>query len=81
MGSLKGSGDIGDNADVVICVYRPGLYNSDIDLTTAEIIVDKNKDGPTGRIMAKFVADQMRFEIANNSDEFTDDIPSDGRNA
>jgi replicative DNA helicase len=79
MGTLKGSGDIGDNADVVILVYRRGLYDNEYPNTKAEIIVDKNKDGPTGTIQAKFIPDQMKF-VSDDQGEFYDDEVMDKRN-
>ena len=66
------SGAIEQDADVVIFVHRPETYNikevRDVDGTTidaegiAEIIIGKQRNGPTGQALLTFVKDYAGFE-------------------
>ena len=54
LADLRESGDIEQDADVVALIYREGYYRRDRDgggesePETAEVIVAKNRNGPTG---------------------------------
>ena len=63
LSDLRESGAIEQDADVVIFLYRPWVYSQeDEDEGKAEIIVAKQRNGPTGVIQATFLNRFARFE-------------------
>jgi replicative DNA helicase len=66
LGDLRESGALEQDADVVIFLYRPGLYNPEEQDETfqsqAEVIVGKQRNGPTGSLDLVFVRRYARFE-------------------
>ena len=80
LSDLRESGSIEQDADVVIFLYRPEVYNlTDKDGNSlegiAEVIVAKHRNGPIGDEKLKFVKDYARFE---NLDLFHDDYVPEG---
>jgi replicative DNA helicase len=66
LADLRESGSIEQDADVVCFVYREEYYNPDkVDVQgKAEIIIGKQRNGPTGRIPLTFINEFMSFENA-----------------
>lgn len=63
MGDLKDSGAIEQEADVITMLYRDEVYNQATqDAGIAELNVEKNRHGPTGRVTVTWAAESMRFE-------------------
>ncbi|MFQ6611776.1 MAG: replicative DNA helicase [Fidelibacterota bacterium] len=63
LSDLRESGAIEQDADVVIFLYRPWVYNQqEEDRGKAEIIVAKQRNGPTDRINVTFIDRFARFE-------------------
>ena len=64
MGDLRESGSIEQDADAIMLVYREDYYFPDrVDVKgKAEIIVAKNRNGPTGTVELNFHANMMRFD-------------------
>jgi len=61
MSDLKESGDIEQDADVVLALYREGYYEADADQTLAEVLVLKNRHGSMGTANARWIGAQTRF--------------------
>ena len=56
------SGAIEQDADVVMFIYRDEVYNSDsADRGTAEVLVAKHRNGPTGAAHLAFIANYAKF--------------------
>jgi len=64
MGDLRESGSIEQDADAVLLLYREEYYNKEkLEARgKAELIVAKNRSGPTGTIDLFFFPHMMRFE-------------------
>ena len=64
--------EIEQDADVVIFLYRPWVYSQeDEDEGKANIIIAKQRNGPTGNIQATFISKYARFEnLAFSEDPF-----------
>jgi replicative DNA helicase len=64
LSDLRESGSIEQDADVVILLYRPDYYEQDSDKHTheAQLLVAKNRCGPTGYVRLHFEAKYTRFD-------------------
>jgi replicative DNA helicase len=63
LSDLRESGAIEQDADVICLLYRPHYYTRDeTDLRRAEVIVAKQRNGPTGSVHLHFFAECMRFD-------------------
>lgn len=61
LSDLRESGAIEQDSDMVMFLYRSDYYREDDRPGIAEVILAKNRNGPTGKIELKFVKDQTRF--------------------
>ncbi len=63
LSDLRESGAIEQDADLVISLYREFYYTgAPEDEGIAEIIVNKQRRGPTGKIKLTFISEYTRFE-------------------
>ena len=64
LSDLRESGALEQDADVVVLIYREDVYNRDPnspDAGTAELILAKQRNGPTGMVRLAFLREQTRF--------------------
>lgn len=83
LSDLRESGSIEQDADVVLFLYRPEMYqiqtfgSGDMQGEStegiAEVIVGKQRNGPTGEVKLKFIKDYARFE---NLERFRQQLPA-----
>jgi replicative DNA helicase len=64
LSDLRDSGALEQDADVVIFIHRPEYYDRDDESIRgqAEIILAKNRNGPTGAVKLRFASEYTRFD-------------------
>jgi replicative DNA helicase len=63
LADLRESGSIEQDADVVLFIYRDEVYNSEsVDRGTAEIVIAKHRNGPTGKARLSFMPHYAKFD-------------------
>ncbi len=63
MADLRESGSLEQDADVVLLLHRPSYYlDSQTEDTSAELIIAKQRNGPTGKVNLAFLRQFLRFE-------------------
>jgi len=72
MSDLRESGNIEQDADVVMLLHREDYYHNEPDYeqsNVAEVIVAKQRNGPTGTISLMWHKQWTRFETLSHAPE------------
>lgn len=73
MTDLKETGKLEENADLILCPYRPEMYSKNRDKEelrgVAEIVIPKQRNGPIGSVPLTFIGGMSMFESATNERE------------
>ncbi len=62
MSDLRESGAIEQDADVIMLLHRPSYYDPNEEPNVAEVIIAKQRNGPTGTIKLHFDGRSTRFD-------------------
>lgn len=83
MGDMRESGAIEQDADVILMLYRDILYNPDTDdRDVAEVIVAKQRNGPTGAVRVRFDGARCAFlDLPGEADDEARDTLTDARSS
>lgn len=76
LSDLRESGSLEQDADVVMCIYRDVMYNSDTDKPNiAEILVRKQRNGPIGMVPLYFKERLAQFaEVETRPEELPEEL-------
>ena len=65
LSDLRESGAIEQDADLIMFMYRDVVYNPDVENPElSELIIGKQRNGPTGTVFMNFLRETTRFEEA-----------------
>ena len=62
LSDLRESGSIEQDADVVAFIYRGHLYDESVPAEAAELIIRKQRSGPTGTVHIRFNPTTVHFD-------------------
>jgi len=71
LSDLRDSGAIEQDADLVLFIHRPEYYDREDETKKglAEIMLAKNRNGPTGDVQLRFSREYTRFDSFSNRDD------------
>jgi replicative DNA helicase len=68
MSDLRDSGQIEQDADIIAMLYRDEYYNPTTrDPGVVEVLIEKNRNGPTGMVKLRFDGPTTKFEDINEA--------------
>jgi len=62
LSDLRESGSIEQDADTVMMLHRPGRVDKSVEDNTLEVIIEKQRNGPTGTVTLTYLRQFMRYE-------------------
>ena len=62
LSDLRESGSIEQDADTVLMLHRPGKFDGAHDDNILEVIISKQRNGPTGEVTLTYLKQYMRYE-------------------
>ncbi len=69
MSDLRESGSLEQDADLIILLYREEHYNPGARPGEADLIVAKQRNGPTGTVTTTFLKNYLRFEDRSHQEQ------------
>lgn len=70
LSDLRESGAIEQDADLIMFMYRDIVYNPDTENpASAELIIGKQRNGPTGTVPLQFIRELTKFESAGSGQD------------
>ena len=78
LSDLRESGAIEQDADTVIFLNRPHVYDHDAPEDFGKLLIRKNRSGSIGEVFLKWRGPYMRFEEAPDADPNSFDVPAFG---
>ena len=69
LSDLRESGSIEQDADVVLLLYREEYYSDGTRPGEADVIIAKQRNGPTGEFAVAFLGEFLRFENLSGRDD------------
>lgn len=70
LSDLRESGSVEQDADLVMFLYRPAYYEENADKGDAELIVAKNRQGPTGAV--RLIWQRQQFTFADRCESYVE---------
>jgi replicative DNA helicase len=73
LSDLRESGALEQDADVIVFLHRPGLYKenpSDVEKNLTDVIIGKQRNGPTDKVQLVFKPEYTRFEDLSPRGQF-----------
>ncbi len=62
LSDLRESGSLEQDADTVMILHRPGVFDREQGDNILEVIIGKQRNGPTGEITLTYLKEYMRYE-------------------
>jgi replicative DNA helicase len=62
LADLRESGSIEQDADTCLMLHRPGRFDGGMEDNIVEVIIAKQRNGPTGEVTLAYLKQYMRFE-------------------
>lgn len=77
LADLRESGSIEQDADNVWFIYREAYYDKTVNPKEAEVIIGKQRSGPTGTVGLVFEGEPMRFYSAAKQEDWDPSVDDD----
>ena len=78
LADLRESGAIEQDADVVMFLYRPSIYDNTLPDDEGEVIVEKNRNGRTGVISFRWAGEFCRWDERVDEKDFGEPVVEPG---
>jgi len=77
LSDLRESGAIEQDADLIMMLYRESYYEESAEKDLAEVIISKQRNGPTGTVELKWIPEYGTFENLIPAENISAPLPAD----